>query len=434
NILSSLQWFIFMLSTAVIMPVAVGAAFQFSPVEMASIIRYTLLVVGVSSLLQIWFGHGLPIAEGPSAMWWAVFLIFAELGPLMPNGTAGILQSIEMGIIISGILFIVLSLFKVINLLSKVFTPIVVGTFLVLLVAQLSGAFINQLLGIGYLSESISMRVALPAIFVVILSIIFSRSRFTFLKVYSVLFSLTCGWILFALLGLTKSVPMEASSLIMLPELFSWGAPRFDIGVVITSMLTALMVLTNQITSIQVAERVVERPAQQVYNRSGFILGINQILAGMISAIPSVAMTLTAGFIETTKMRDRLPFIVGGVLISLISFFPFAMLFFASLPVPVAYGALFLSFSSMIGLALKEFSTVEYNENNLFVIGFSLMLGIGSMFVPEKSLQIMPACFIPVLKNGLILGVMSCIFLEQMVKYKGFAKKVVKLDKGKSVY
>lgn len=47
------------------------------------------------------------------------------------NGTNDVLQSIELGLMISGLLFILLSVSNIIQHVKKLFTPIVTGTYFI---------------------------------------------------------------------------------------------------------------------------------------------------------------------------------------------------------------------------------------------------------------------------------------------------------------
>jgi xanthine/uracil permease len=77
------------------------------------------------------------------------------------------------------------------------------------------------------------------------------------------------------------------------------------------------------------------------------------------------------------------------------------------------YATLFLSFSSMIGIGLREWDTIPRSETSLFIIGISAMTGIGAMFIPKEVLGDFPSIVVPIMNNGLILGVIIAIGLEQ---------------------
>lgn len=413
---SSMQWAIFTLASVIIAPLSVGHAFGMSQPEIAALIQRTLFVMGAASLLQGLLGHRLPILEGPAGLWWGVFLMFAGFVSGSGDSAAHMLRSLELGLLISGVLFILLSVFKLINGLKKLFTPVVTGTYLVLLVAQLSGPFMQGILGIDYLKSGVDLTVALCAVITLVVVVLLSRSRNPYLSSYSVLISIVFGWVLFAIIGIAKSDGAQESTLFTLPEVFAWGAPAFDVGVVLTSIFTAFLLMANMVASINVVEEVTDQKEKIGYNRSGFVMGLTQMLGGLFSAVGGVPMSISAGFIATTRMRERLPFLIGSATVMVLALFPVVMSFFASIPMPVGYAAIFLSISSLLGLALAEYRKVLSQEKSVFVISLSLMAGFGTMFVPEDAWAALPNTLTSVLNNGLVTGVLVCIVLEQVMK------------------
>jgi xanthine/uracil permease len=416
-VFSSIQWFIFILAGSVVAPLAIGAAFGLSLEEIAGFVQRTFFVIGLVAIIQSVFGHRMPIVEGPAALWWSVFLVFIGL-----NGTNDrthhILQSIELGLMISGLLFILLSVFNIIQHVKKLFTPIVTGTYFILLVAQISGPFIKGIIGVDYKGPGIDWRVSVTAIFTAVITILFSKSRYKWISSYSVLLGMLIGWGLFALFQLTAPKEFQLNKWFQIPEMLAWGMPKADAGVILTSVIVTLLLLVNIVSSIDVVEKVTRPLSKPVYNRSGIIMGISQILSGVFSTIGFVPLSYTAGFIMTTKMMERLPFIIGSLLILLISFFPFVTVFFASIPTPVGYASMLLAFSNMMGIGIREYSQTDLNEKNLFIIGISLMIGIGSMFIPTEAVANFPTIIASIVNNGLIVGVLICMVLEQLMSRK----------------
>jgi xanthine/uracil permease len=416
-VFSSIQWFIFILAGSVVAPLAIGAAFGLSLEEIAGFVQRTFFVIGLVAIIQSVFGHRMPIVEGPAALWWSVFLVFIGL-----NGTNDrthhILQSIELGLMISGLLFILLSVFNIIQHVKKLFTPIVTGTYFILLVAQISGPFIKGIIGVDYKGPGIDWRVSVTAIFTAVITILFSKSRYKWISSYSVLLGMLIGWGLFALFQLTAPKEFQLNKWFQIPEMLAWGMPKADAGVILTSVIVTLLLLVNIVSSIDVVEKVTRPLSKPVYNRSGIIMGISQILSGVFSTIGFVPLSYTAGFIMTTKMKERLPFIIGSLLILLISFFPFVTVFFASIPTPVGYASMLLAFSNMMGIGIREYSQTDLNEKNLFIIGISLMIGIGSMFIPTEAVANFPTIIASIVNNGLIVGVLICMVLEQLMSRK----------------
>lgn len=426
---SSLQWMVFILAGSLVAPIAIGDAFGMTQAETAELLQRSFLIIGASAILQALFGHKLPINEGPAGLWWGVFTVYAGIVASGALTVADGLQQLTAGMLISGILFLLLGLFRIISSVRALFTPLVTGTYLILLVSQLSGSFIKGMLGIGYLQEGADTKVALTSLFILILSIVLGKSRVKWLRSYSILISLLLGWGLFKLLNLTQET-MHSHTTFAFPELFAWGMPELSSGTIITSLFVGMLLLTNMVASINVVEKAYETENKDYepinYNRSSIMMGINTWIAGLFSAVASVPISGAAGFILTTRMFSKLAFILGNALIILISFFPPLTFFFAGIPAPVGYATIFLPFSSMIGLAFKEYKSELKSENNLFIISTSLMVGIGSLFIPAAALKEWPNIIVTLLSNGLIMGMLTCMILEQFYKRRNSHQQVQK--------
>ncbi|SFE73287.1 purine/pyrimidine permease [Alteribacillus iranensis] len=415
-VLSSLQWVAFILASTIVVPIVIGEAFGMTSLEISEFLQRTLFVLGIAGLLQVLFGHRLPLMEGPAGLWWGVFIVYAGL--VSSGGLTGesALRQLEAGMLISGTLFLIASLFRWIDTIKQLFTPLVTGTYLILLVSQLSGSFIQGILGIDYFTDQVDAKVAVPAIGILIVTILLSKTSIPFIRSYSILISLVAGWLLFYLLGLTKETT-KRTDMFSFPEPLAFGIPELSSGMVINAIMTAMLLLTNMIASMKVVEKVISSHSPQSreldYNRAGVITGINQWLSGLFAAVGNVPLSSTAGFLLTTKTIERLPFIIGNVLVILISFFPVFTSFAANIPTPVGYAVIFITIASLASLGVREYHSLQLTERNLFIISISLMIGIGSLFVPGETLTHLPGVIMALTNNGLILGTLVCILLEQ---------------------
>ncbi|MGV3489380.1 MAG: purine/pyrimidine permease [Tuberibacillus sp.] len=406
--LASFQWMVFILAGTIVAPVSVAYAFGFNHAETADLLQRTFFVVGITTLLQGLFGHKLPLMEGPAGLWWGVFLTYAG----MAAHTQGVLSSLEMGLIAAGLLFVVLSVFNLIKYVQMLFTPAVTGTYLILLIVQLSGPFISGILGAD--EGRIDGKTATAALITLVLSILMSQSRIIFLKNYSVLISLIFGWILFALFGLS-ALPSNHLGWVTVPRWFVWGTPSFNAGIFITSLLTALLLLTNMIASVEAVKQVVRPKKMESMRKTSLIMGINQILAGVFPTVGGVPISGSAGFILTTRIKERLPFLIGTAIILVMSFFPVITAFFASLPAPVGYATLFVSMAGILGLGMNTVKQDLDNPKKVQVISISIMIGSGVLMVPGEALLALPGAVQSLLHNGLVVGVLAAIVLDQWI-------------------
>jgi xanthine/uracil permease len=415
--LSAIQWMAFIIAGSIVAPIAIADIYHLNTTETAGLVQRTMFVLGVSGLLQASIGHRMPINEGPAGLWWGVFTIYAGLSTTLFSSEIETLQALEGAMIISGLVFFLLSLFKLIEKLALLFTPVVSGIYLLLLVIQLSGSFLNGMMGLGNGEIQVDLSIALFSIVLVALTFYLSRHRIKWVSQYSILFSLAAGWVLFSLFGLGEGMNSYKGPAFALPEVFAFGAPVFDSGLMVTSVFITFLLITNMLASIRVTGQVLKEKGdfdtEFRYRASGFTAGVNQVLGGIFSAIGSVPISGAAGFIATTGITRLLPFIISSLLIIGASFLPGAMAFFASLPAPVGYSVTFVIFANMIAIAFSEFDRESEKNRTRLVIGISLMAGVGAMFVPGEAFSDVPPALVSILNNGLILGTLTAVIADQ---------------------
>ncbi|WP_430535763.1 purine/pyrimidine permease [Listeria rocourtiae] len=424
--IASLQWMIFMIAAGIVAPIAIADLYQLSPVETAGFMQRTIFVLGAAGLLQGLLGHRLPIHEGPAGLWWSVFTIYAGFIGVLYTSNIDALQALSGGLLVSGVFFVILAVTGFIGVLAKLFTPTVTFVYLMLLVLQLSGSFIKGMFGISADHPLMDPWMALLSMIVVIAAYAFGRSKVMWLRQYSVIFSLILGWGLFLIAGKAPNVG-EAHSWFSLPKLFVFGMPTFDSGVITTAIFITLLLITNLVASVRLMEGIVagNKPSDpKKYKRGGLISGVNQLLGGGFSAIGPVPISGAAGFVTQTGQKSIKPFLIGCLLVIGITLFPPVMNIMSALPAPVGYAVTFVIFSNMVVMALKELKKITAGEENAYlVIGISMMVGVGVMFLSPSATKGLPAAVIAVLNNGLIVGSVFAMFLEQFFLFREKANR-----------
>jgi xanthine/uracil permease len=411
---SSLQWAFFLLTGGLVAPIVVASAFQLSEIETVELLQRTLILIGLSSVLQVTLGHKLPILEGPAGVWWGIFVLLAGSVSSKPESFT-LLRQLEMGLMISGCVLVLLSVFHVISHVKKLFTPVVIGTYLLLLIFQFSSSVVKGMLGVGYLDAFMHARIALPAIATLVFTFLCARMKIAFMRNYSVLFGVVFGCTMFKLLGLIPPLPALSGSFTR-PALFAWGTPELHSGILVTTIVVSLPLLINMIAAIVIMEKTLGRTPGNTYRRAGLVMGINQLLAGLFSAVGCVSNSHTAGFVASTQITKRLPLLIGCFIVICAGLFPAITLAMASIPVPVAFAVIFSSFTHLLVSGLREYEPVLRDDNKVLIISISLFAGVGSMFVPSASLAAVPAVWKPILNNGLLIGVLTSMALEQMMR------------------
>lgn len=415
-IFSSIQWFVFTLANIITVPIVLGLALGLSTDQIALFTERSFFICGLIGLLQAIFGHRYPIIEGPAGMWWGVFLVLIQMTEGGQGSIANLLQEIELGLIIAGIVFIVLGLFGLLGIIRKLFTPVVTGVFLVLLALQISRSLIEGILGIGFRSnETVSPEIVLLSVILIAVTILMMFKGKGIIKSIAILIGLIFGWILYALLGLTD-VPHTDVPVFTLPAIFPFGPPKFHLGVTITCAITALVLLSNLIASIQaLGSASNEDPTNKTYNRGSLFTGMGTALAGMLGTVGMVPLAVSASLVSLTGIASRLPFIISSAAIAVLGLFPYIGSFVATLPEPVGFAILFAVFVQFLGFGLLDFKRLQMDQRDIFAVGIPLLTGAGIYFIPTAAWMGLPPMLGYLAGNGLIVGIVLALVMEHIV-------------------
>ncbi|WP_411500966.1 purine/pyrimidine permease [Bacillus thuringiensis] len=415
HIMGTLQWFIFLLANSIALPIVVGGLFHLTTEEIFYLMQRTFFVVGISSFLQGWLGHRLPIADGPAGSWVGVFtvLAYATAGQDQLHST---LQILELGMIISGVILIGLGVTGFIGRILFLFTPLVTGTFLLLLCLQLSGVFLKGMLGITATASQIGGFTAIIAFSIFLFVIILSNFGKGFVKSYAVLIGLISGWILFLIAG-KVTIPSQVNHFVQLPQIFAWGLPKWNTGMAVSSFVMVCILVSNTVAAIIAINQATIQKAtieQKQLKDGTWVGGISHIISSIFSTVGVVPLPATAGFIRLTKQKNIRSFLLACMLLVVMSLFPSIIRYLASLPSAVASAVLMASFVQLIGIGLNNIKQVELNERNVTLLGVAVLFGSGVMFLPSEALQSLPSVMQYIFGNGLFVGTVVSILLEQI--------------------
>ncbi|MFD2170422.1 purine/pyrimidine permease [Tumebacillus lipolyticus] len=419
--LSTLQWFIFLVTNSIALPVVIGSLFQLSVEEVSSLMQRTFFVVGISTLLQGWLGHRYPVADGPAGSWVSVFVILADVSLHQGTSAQETLQLFTGALLVAGILLLFLGLTGLVERIAFLFTPLVTGSFLLLLTIQLSGVFLKGMLGVQGTGQPLDLTQALLACGVFALVLILSIKGRGWVKNYAVLIGILVGWLVFALLGKSSTSLTGSTALFQLPEMFAWGLPKLNAGIVFTAMLFTLTLVSNTIAAVSAVGQVVPRNEQlhqRSVRRGSWAGGFSHLFASSFSTIGVVPLPVSAGFIRLTGQTQTRPFLIACLLLSGVAFLPWIVNFLALLPGTVASAVLLANFVQLVGISFQSLLRDPLDQRRLSILGITLLIGAGLMAVPPAAFQQLPSLVQYVVTNGLLVGTLIVILLEQLWKEK----------------
>ena len=396
NMMYGFQQIVLFVASAVVMPVVVGYALGLAPAAVAAMLQRTFVLCGVMTLLQVRWGHRFPIQDGPAGLWSGLFLLMVSSAPALGISLESLRTDLEMGMLLAGILVMALAASGLICRMAKLFTPIINGLLILLMVLQISASIMKGMLGVSEESPGIDGTAFLVAVFTMVVILFINLFTKGFIRSIATFIGMVAGWILAVVLGITEKVNFLQNGIVTMPTLLAWGKPTYDGGVVLTCMISAFVLISMVFASINgmgamVGETITEKKMQ----RSIFFHGMATFMTGGFSSIAFMPYVSSIGVVEMT-----------GVAL------------FATIPACVGNGALIIIFALCIGQALREFRKVEFESRENLIVGLSMIIGCGIMFLPAGTFSKLPATAACLLSNGLIVGMAAAFLLEHVVMRK----------------
>ncbi|SFW98099.1 Xanthine/uracil permease [Thermoactinomyces sp. DSM 45891] len=416
--MGSVQWLVFLLANALALPVVIGSVFDLSQVEVAELMQRTFFIVGLSSLLQGWLGHRLPLLDGPAGIWLGVFIGVGGLASAQGTDLKLTLQSLEFAMIVSGLILIFTGWIGWFQKLMFLFTPLVTGSYLMVLAIQLSGTFMQGALGISKNQPTPNLLQAMVSISVVVLVFSLSTWGKGWLKSFAVLIGIVFGWSAFTFIGYHTDTP-SITGWFQLPGPFAWGIPIWNGSMIITGVLVSFVLMSNTVASMNAVQKTISETttsSSKALNRAGLMGGVTNLLSSLFSTVGMVPLSVAAGFIRMTGQKERRPFLIACGALTLFSFFPMITGFLAQLPGPIAYSTLLAAFPTMFGLGLNTVLQEPLDARRMTILGIVISIAVGIMSLPEKFFQIMPTILQNIIGNGLLVGMILSILLELIWK------------------
>lgn len=420
NYLSGLQWFFFIFCNTVVIPPTLQSAFQLSNETTLVITQYAFLATSLACLIQAILGHKRSIMEGPAGLWWGTILsvTFAESAQGTPLEVIGI--SFALGIAIAGIITIIIGISGIGKYLALLFSPGVMAVFMFLLGANLISIFLKGMLGLPFSATNepvhIQFDTFLLALFIMVLIIAIIVLLPRNINKYAVLIGSVLGWILY--LALFRAETVASSSVHW--QLFPLGkAESINYGIIATCVIASLLNTSNTFGAIKGTDLFHEgAPATpSMYRRSFITSGVMTFACSPLGIVPFAPFVSSIGLITQTGDSTKKPFIIGSIFFLIISLIPLLSSVFASFPLVISSTVMMVTYLPLLWSSLLFIRILELNPRNIYRIALPLFIGIFLMSVPPTYMQDIPLTIRPIVTNGLLMGIIISIILENLFKW-----------------
>ncbi|MDQ0089278.1 xanthine permease [Paenibacillus anaericanus] len=424
-----LQHVLAMYAGAVIVPLIVGNALDFTLEQLTYLIAIDLLACGIATLLQVFgnrfFGIGLPVMLGCA---------FQAVSPMIAIGLEdGMGVSAIYGAIIASGLFVFL-FSGVFGKLIAFFPPVVTGSVVTIIGVTLIPVALTDLGGGDRTSPDFGSPLNLILGFGVLIFIIL-MNRFTkgFLRSISVLLGLIAGTIVAGLAHTVDFTPLKEAGWFHMVQPFYFGKPTFHASAILTMILVAIVSVAESTGVFMALGKIVGKDITSKDLARGYRAeGLAIMLGGIFNSFPYTTYSQNVGLVQMSRVKTRDVIFVAGSLLVLIGFVPKIAALTQLVPTSVLGGAMIALFGLVLSSGIRMLGDqVDLNRHeNLLIIACSVGMGLGVTVVPEVFAQL-PDKLRILVDNGIVAGSFTAIILNLLFNgLRGNQRNTVAVEPG----
>lgn len=394
--LYALQWLL------IAIPVVLTSTFIAPEGQTVAYAQKLFGIMGVTMLVQVLFGHRMPLIAGPAA---------ALLTGILAATAQGCSDSsIYTAVFIGGALIAAAGISGITGRLLPLFTPRIVVVVLLLISFTIARPIINLIFAD---KEHIPAAFCFAVLGTLVMAFANERLKGVWKTVVVSAAMIVGSLVWFAVAGFPDSTATDTVP----SPLFNFPA-EFDLGVTISFIFCYAALFINEAGSVQSLGAMVGAENMNRRNRRAMtITGVMNMVAGSLGAIGPVDYSLSPGVVASTSCASRRPMIPAAVLLVATAFWPQAVSVLMTIP-PTVMGCvlLFLMATQLAaGFEMANASRCISTFRHGMIIGLPLMLDVILSFVPGNVMEQIPSLIRPIAGNGFVAGVILVLLLEHVL-------------------
>ena len=399
-----LQWWIVSLPCVVIMGIIVSQLHYTDVSEQTFYLQKLFGVIGIAMIVQVLWGHRLPLIIGPAS----VLLI-----GILSTVSSGI-SAVYTGIMVGGLILTILAYSGLLGRLQFVFTPRIVTVILILIAFTLTSVILKLVLGDA-------VRALFNMFFSVVMVLAFVIGNILLRVIWkstTVLWGIVGGVLVYyGVFGLPM-LPSTGVEIILEQATVLNFPLNFEAGTILAFLFCYIALIVNELGSIQAVGHMLQADHMDRRTTRGVgIVGVVNMLSGLFGVIGPVDYSMSPGVISATGCASRYTLLPAGVGLILCAFFPSVVGMLVTIP-GVVMGAILLylmatQLAAGLQMLVREKAITDFDSG--VVVGLPLMVALLLSFAPEKVLNLIPYLFKPIVGNGFVMGVITVLIMEHLI-------------------
>ncbi|HEV7564189.1 MAG TPA: solute carrier family 23 protein [Solirubrobacterales bacterium] len=371
--------------------------------DQRTLVLASLLAVGMATLCQVAVGYRMPVFEGPASTYLgAIAVLAASAGGADPAQATG-------GLLAAGALVFALGAVGADRLLSRIFTPAVLVSFLLIVVVTVVPATVERAIGrsgghpLGALAAWASA--------IVVVAVALGGRWLPRLRPFSLLAALILGTgVYFAFAGLPGAAVGGGWTL---PQPFPWGAPVFSFPVVLPFLIAGALASLNTIASINaMAEACGEPPPPGAARRGlashGAIQALTSCFGNVLGNVPRLDSVGVVRMLGTVRPQ-ALGLAAAAILV--LAFVGPAVDLLAQIPIAVSAALLAVVLGMLADQGLRQLTSFDWRRRWLVVAPSVVPTFAWLLFADQLSEEAQ------LFANPLLIGTVLAVVLDRVVPH-----------------
>lgn len=396
--LYAMQWFI--LAVAVVATSVFVA--QGTPGEKLFYAQKLFAVMGITGLVQVLWGHRMPLVVGPAA----VLLV----GVLSSLGAGASVSAIYTSIALGGALVSLLTFGNMLRFVQRLFTPRIVIVILMLIAFTLSTVIKGLVFPAGA-SEGVHLFGLVFAVVGCVAMVVMNRTLKDVAKSLVIPIALVVGSVAYYLIF---PMPESAESAVSLRGLFLSDV-EVSASLVVAFVICYIALLINDIGSIESLGRMLNLEGMDSRLKRGVrITGAMNIVSGAMGVLGPVNYSMSPGVIASTGCASRWALVPATILLALCALWPDLIWVLLNIPNPVIGVILLFLMGTQLAAGLEmthNTKSVQSFADGL-TIGLPIMVALLFQMMPRG---VVPSVIEPLVGNGFAMGVIMVIVMEHLI-------------------
>ena len=399
-----LQWWIVSLPCVVIMGIIVSQLHYTDVSEQTFYLQKLFGVIGIAMIVQVLWGHRLPLIIGPAS----VLLI-----GILSTVSSGI-SAVYTGIMVGGLILTILAYSGLLGRLQFVFTPRIVTVILILIAFTLTSVILKLVLG-----DAVRALFNMFFTLVMVLALVIGNKLLRGIwKSTTVLWGIVGGVLVYYGVFGFPMLPSTGVEIILEQATVLNFPLDFEAGTILAFLFCYIALIVNELGSIQAVGHMLQADHMDRRTTRGVgIVGVVNMLSGLFGVIGPVDYSMSPGVISATGCASRYTLLPAGVGLILCAFFPSVVGMLVTIP-GVVMGAILLylmatQLAAGLQMLVREKAITDFDSG--VVVGLPLMVALLLSFAPEKVLNLIPYLFKPIVGNGFVMGVITVLIMEHLI-------------------